>query len=309
MALLFSSKWDDPERWRRAFAELMPGLDMRVWPDTGPVEEIEFALVWAPKRGELRRFPNLRFIASIGAGVEHILRDPDLPNGVPIVRVVDRVLTSRMSEYVLAAVLRHHRNLDVYERLQRERRWEKLPPRDAARRRAGVLGLGVLGSDAARRLAALGFDVAGWSRSPKAVDGVAGFHGPEGLEPLLRRTEVLVCLLPLTDETRGILDARTLALLPPGAAVVNAARGEHVVDADLIAALDSGHLSGATLDVFDKEPLPADHPFWRHDKVLVTPHVASLTDERSAAPQIVENIRRARAGDPLLNAVDRAAGY
>ena len=184
-----------------------------------------------------------------------------------------------------------------------------MPAPDTARRRIGILGLGELGGDAARKLLALGFPVMGWSRRPKDIPGVEGFHGEAGLAAMLARSDILICLLPLTPDTRGVLNARSLGLLPRGAFLLNAARGGHVVQEDLLAALDQGQIAGAALDVFEPEPLPADHPFWAHPKVVLTPHAASITIPRSAAPQVVENIHRARAGRPLINLVDFGAGY
>jgi glyoxylate/hydroxypyruvate reductase len=309
VALMFYSNDDPADRWRRALTDLMPDLDFRVWPDVGDPNEIDVALVWKPPRGELRRYPNLKAILSLAAGVDAMLRDDSLPDHLPIVRMVDPSLTDGMVEYVLLAVLRHHRMFDHYERMHREARWDYVFPPQAAERRVGVMGLGVLGGEVARALAAHRFPVAGWSRGPKTVAGVECFHGGDGLRSFLARTEILVCLLPLTAETADILNADLFARLPRGAAVVNVARGGHLVDADLIAALDSGHLSGATLDVFREEPLPPDHPFWRHPKILVTPHVASYTVPESAAAGVVESVRRVRAGEPLLNVVDRGSGY
>ena len=309
MAMLFQSKVDDPEAWRRALVKLMPDLDFRTWPEVGNRDEIDVALVWRPPPGELKRYPNLKAILSLGAGVDYFLNHADLPQGVPLARLVDPKLTQAMSEYVLFAVLRHHRHIDEFERLQQQRRWRTELPPETESRRVGVMGLGVLGRDAAARLASLGFRAAGWSRTPKQIDAIECFHGPDGLTPFLNRTEILVCLLPLTAATDGIIDARTLAALPEGAYVVNPARGHHVVDEDLLAALDRGHIGGATLDVFRDEPLPQDHPYWRHPKVLVTPHVASAGNPSSATPRVVDNIRRARAGAPLLDQVDLATGY
>ena len=309
MALMFYSNEDPPERWRSALTGLMPDLDFRVWPEVGDPGEIDVALVWKPPRGELRRYPNLRAILLLGAGVDAMMADDSLPDGVPMARMIDPSLTEGMTEFVLIAVLRHHRLLDHYERVQREGRWDYIFPPQASERRVGVMGLGVLGGDAARALAAHGFPVAGWSRTPKAIEGIEGFHGGDGLAAFLARTDILVCLLPLTPATEGILNAETFARLPKGAVVINVARGRHLVDGDLIAALDTGHLAGATLDVFREEPLPPEHPFWRHPKILVTPHVASYTVPEAAAAGVVENIRRARAGAPLLGAVERGRGY
>ena len=309
MALMFYSNEDPPERWRSALSGPMPDLDFRVWPEVGDPGEIDVALVWKPPRGELRRYPNLRAILLLGAGVDAMMADDSLPDGVPMARMIDPSLTKGMTEFVLIAVLRYHRLLDHYERVQREGRWDYIFPPQASERRVGVMGLGVLGGDAARALSAHGFTVAGWSRTPKEIPGVRCFHGDEGLRAFLARTDILVCLLPLTPATEGILNAETFARLPKGAVVINVARGRHLVDGDLIAALDSGHLAGATLDVFREEPLPPGHPFWRHPKILVTPHVASYTVPEVAAAGVVENIRRARAGEPLVGLVERVRGY
>lgn len=309
MTLLFLSDADRAEWWRQELGRRVPGLDMRVWPETGAREDIEFALVWKPPKGELARYPNLKAIFSLGAGVDHLLVDPGLPAGVPICRVVDRALTAQMSEYVLLNVLRYHRQRPAYARQQAAREWRPLKLVQSSERRVGILGMGVLAQDAAAKLIALGFAVAGWSRSAKSIPGVESFHGPDGLAPFLARTEILVCLLPLTPDTEGILNAKTFARLPAGAALINAARGGHLVEEDLIPALDAGQLSAASLDVFRHEPLPAAHPFWGDERITVTPHVASITDPRSIADLVAENIRRARSGEPFLNVVDPARGY
>jgi len=228
---------------------------------------------------------------------------------VPIARMVDPSLSRTMSEYVLLAVLRHHREFDRFEREQRACRWAYSFPPQAADRPIGIMGLGELGSHVAGQLVAQGFPVLGWSRTAKALAGITSYAGRGELHAFLHRSAILVCLLPLTAETHGILDAETFAGLPHGAFVINVARGDHLVEADLLAALDSGHLAGATLDVFRTEPLPPEDPLWRHPKVLVTPHVASYSLPVTAANGVVENIRSARAGQPLRHQVDRARGY
>ena len=316
MTLLFSSKTDDADLWRDALADELQDLDFRVWTpggeggaDGGDPADIEYALVWAPKKGALRKFPNLKAIFSLGAGVDHLMVGRDLPEGVPVVRLVDPGLIRGMREYVIYWVLHHHRHFGEYERLVAEKRWRQLPQADTRKRRVGIMGLGILGADAAANLRGLEIDVAGWSRTSKDLDGVTGFHGADGLGPFLERTEILVCLLPLTPQTEAIINADTLARLPRGAVVINAARGGHVVDEDLLKALDDGHLAAAMLDVFHTEPLPDDHPFWDHPKVTVTPHVASLTVPATAAEAVAENIRRIRAGQPPEPIVDPKAGY
>jgi len=312
MALLFSSKSDDVDRWRNILARELPDLDFRVWTPggegVGDPADIEYVLAWGPKRGTFKGLPNLKCIFSLGAGVDHLI-GRDLPDGVPVVRLMDPGLTRGMSEYVLYWVLHHHRRFADYARGAQENRWQQFPQADTCGRRIGIMGLGVLGLDAAEKLAALEFDVAGWSRRPKELDGIATFHGDAGLKGFLNRTEILVCLLPLTPGTAGILNSKTLSQLPEGAVVINAARGGHVIDDDLIRALDDGPLAAAVLDVFHTEPLARDHAFWDHPKVTVTPHMASLTVPETAALVVTENIRRIRAGQPPEPVVDPETGY
>ena len=309
MALLFRSTVDSSARWRDQLTRLTEELDIRVWPEIGDPAEIDYALVWRPEPGFLASIPNLKLILSLGAGVDHLLGDPQLPRHLPIVRLVDPHMTDAMSEYVVLQVLRLHRHDLDYRTQQQDRVWRELDQKNAADRRVGILGFGELGRDAAKKLTALGFDVAAWSRSEKMVAAVESYAGADGLPRLLGRSEILVCLLPLTAETEGILNACNLALLPQGAALVNAARGAHLVEDDLFAALASGQISGAVLDVFHDEPLPADHPFWHHPRVVVTPHVAAFTNPATAAPIILDNILRFEEGRPLLNRVDPARGY
>ncbi len=309
MALLFKSDIDRGDAWQRALLELEPGLDLREWPEIGDPADIEYALVWQPPRGELRSYPNLKVIFSIGAGIDHLSSDPELPANVPIVRMVEPGLTAGMTEFVLMSVIYHHRFMLDYADQRRKKIWRELEQVPAAERRVGIMGLGVLGSDAAEKLVALHFDVAGWSRAPKDLPGVESYHGAEGFLPFLRRTDILVCLLPLTEETEGILDARAFAALPRGAALISVGRGQHVVEEDLLAALDSGRLGGASLDVFREEPLPRHSPFWDHPRVLLTPHIASMTVARTACEFVIENIRRHKAGQPLRHVVDLDKGY
>lgn len=310
MAVLLSTKAAAIAEWEAALTALEPTLVLHRHPFAGDPAEIEAVVMWTGHDlADLRRYPNLRLVVSMGAGVDHLLAPPGPPPGVPVARLVDALLTRAMSEWVLLNVLRFHRQDPEYRAQQAVRLWHELPAPDTARRRIGILGLGALGADAAGKLAALGFPVSGWSRRPKSLPGIACHHGTDGLDAVLRASDILVCLLPLTPATRGILDARAFALLPRGAFVLNAARGGHVVQPDLLAALDSGHLAGAALDVTEPEPLPADSPIWSHPKVVLTPHAASVTIPASVAPQVIENIRRAHAGQPILNLVDPATGY
>jgi glyoxylate/hydroxypyruvate reductase len=309
MALLFRSSVDSEARWKPQLGQLRPELEVRVWPEVCDPADIDYALVWRPEPGLLASLPNLKLILSLGAGVDHILCDPLLPNDVPIVRLVDPYMIDAMSEYVVLQVLRLHRQDLDYRAQQEAADWRELEQKNAAARRVGILGAGALGQDAGRKLKGLGFDVALWSRSERTVEGLASYAGAAGLPALLGRSEILVCLLPLTSQTEGILNASTFTLLPTGAALINAARGGHLMEDDLLAALASGQLSAAVLDVFREEPLPAGHRFWRHPRVIVTPHIAAATHPPTAAPIILDNIRRFEEGRPLLNRVDPAQGY
>jgi len=298
--------------WQDHLQSLLPDIECRAWSNPGDLADIEIAVVWKPPAGELKRFPNLRAIVSIGAGIDHVLDDPELPRHIPIIRTTGQDLKIRMREYVTLHVLRLHRRLPEIEAAQQRREWLQLVNPPAYERKVGLLGLGDLGTDCARALGALGFDVAGWSKRKKTVPGIdsfAGQEGQDGLAAFLKRTEILVCLLPLTSATRGILNADLFNKLPSGASIINAARGGHLVDDDLLDALDSGQISAATLDVFHQEPLPADHPFWQHPKILVTPHIASLIDPVTGGKTIAANVRKFLAGDPIPDLVDLEQGY
>jgi glyoxylate/hydroxypyruvate reductase A len=308
-AIAFISEWDNGERWRGEIERHIGASDWRNWPQLGRFDDIEVALAWAPPGGLLATLPNLKLIVSLGMGVDHLLKDDALPQGIPITRIHDPQLIEQMVEYALLASLRVLRLSDDYDALQRQGKWQRLELREAKDCRVGVMGLGAIGQQVAQAHLTAGFSVRGWARRAHKIDRVECFHGNGGLAPFLSGTDLLICVLPLTAETRGILHARTLALLPRGAHVVNIARGGHVLDADLLAALDSGHLAGATLDVFNAEPLPADHPFWRHPRIRITPHIAGQTNARTAAPGVADNIRRLRSELPLQNLIERSAGY
>ncbi len=275
---------------------------------------VGYVLSWRHPPGALNGLPNLKVVFSLGAGVDHLLVDPALPDA-PIVRVVDSDLTARMSEWVVMHALIHLRQLRRYERQQRERLWadDDGQPK-AADVQVGVLGLGVLGRDAAAKLGTLGFRVAGWSATPKTLDGVDTFSGADGLARLLAQTDMLVVLLPLTAETKGLLDAGLFARLKRdgplgGPILINAGRGGLQVDADIVAALASGALKGASLDVFEREPLPVDSPLWRHPAVYVSPHNAAISEAGAIAAAIARQIEAFERGEPLENVIDRARGY
>ncbi|WP_142848413.1 glyoxylate/hydroxypyruvate reductase A [Telmatospirillum sp. J64-1] len=308
-AILFYSEFDDPEEWRGHLRELAPWLDFRVWPDVGDPADIEWALVWKPPPGELRRFPNLRLIVNLGAGADSILADRTLPEHVPICRIVDPEMGRMMAQFALLAVMRHHRDFVSFERAKRQAEWRYIHPKPASAVRVGVMGLGSLGREAAALIASMGYRVAGWSRSPKRLEGIDTYAGQEELGAFLARSDILISLLPLTEETRDLIGRDVFSRLPRGAVFISLGRG-HVVDEDaLVEALRSGQVGEATLDVFRQEPLPKEHPFWAMEQVMITPHLASVAMAATSAPQVVENLLRTRAGQPPLNEVDRRKGY
>jgi glyoxylate/hydroxypyruvate reductase A len=311
--LLAVTDWD-PAPWLARFTALAPDRTV-VTPETlADPASIRYALSWRHRPGALADLPDLRAIFSLGAGVDHVLADPRLPD-VPIVRVVDPDLTARMSEWVVMQVLLHHRQFRRYDRQQAGKIWAEDEAQPAAAEvRVGILGLGELGLDAARKLQAIGFDVAGWSRSRKSAPGLESFHGADGLDALLARTDILVCLLPLTPDTRGLLNASLFAGLArdgrlDGPFLINAGRGGLQVEADIVAALDAGVLKGASLDVFETEPLPAASPLWAYPNVFVSPHNAAVSAPGSIARYIAEQILAFERGEPLRNVVDRGRGY
>ena len=314
MALLIVTRKIRADCFAEGLIRLDPDLDVRVWPETGNVADIRYALVWKPEHGVLATLSNLEVIFSIGAGVDHILGDPNLPD-VPLVRFVDPNLTMRMTEYVCLHVLLHQRRMLDYAELQREKNWRDWSQQPGANEvRVGVMGLGVLGLDAVEKLKILGYQVAGWSRSQKEIEGVECFSGNDGLQPFLARTDILVCLLPHTPETEGFLNADLIASLPqdgplPGPVLINAGRGRVQVEADILAALEDGSLWEASLDVFEEEPLPASSPLWSHPRVVITPHNASISDDRAVCRYFTEQIARHERGEPLQNVVDPKQGY
>ncbi|WP_428415880.1 2-hydroxyacid dehydrogenase [Methylibium sp.] len=298
---------DEAATWRAALAAALPGEHLVETTDAA--DDIEIAIVANPRPGALAGLPRLRLIQSLWAGVDRLLVDPTLPAGVPIVRMVDPAMNVAMAETALWAVLALHRGFFRYARLQREGRWAPHGQRRADEMVVAVLGLGQMGRGAALRLSAQGYRVLGWSARPNAVEGIETHAGDAALDALLARADIVLDLLPLTPATRGLFDATRFARMKPGAGFVNLARGAHVVEADLLAALDAGPLRHAVLDVFQTEPLPAGHAFWSHPRVTVLPHAAAQTDPRSAASVVAANLRAWRAGQSLQHVVDRARGY
>jgi len=271
---------------------------------------IDYVLSFRPPPGLLKTLTKLKAVLSLGAGVDGFFADPEFPKHVPLVRFVDDTLSQEMAQYIVMHVLIHHRAQRMFDAAQRESKWRQiLLPRRTEDTRVGILGLGEIGTVAAQHLRGLGFSVRGWSRSAKAVDGVKAFSGTEELDAFLAESDILVCVLPLTPDTRGILNAQTFAKVPKGAFVINVARGGHVIENDLIAAVDSGHLSGAALDVFQTEPLPETSPLWAHPKIAVTPHVAAISDPAAGVRSVLDSIARSERGEPLRNVVDMTRGY
>jgi len=294
-------------KWTEVFKQLAPEIDFRVWPDFGKLEDIDFAVAWRPPEGVLASFPHLKAIHSIGAGVNYIVEDTSLPN-VPILRVVDDRLTSDMAQYVSHAVLDHFLKSQRYRQAQKDNLWKPSHPL-TPQTTVGVLGLGEIGSYTAKVLQMLHLNVIGYSRSAKHDLPFKAYHGDDQLDTFLNHTDILICLLPLTQQTKNILNKDLFYKLKKGAYIINVGRGTHLVEEDLIKAIDDEQLSGATLDVFRKEPLPSDHPFWQHNKITITPHVASQTVPERVCQLILDNYQRLQTGKPLLNEVDLDKGY
>ena len=309
-ALLYYSEQDPAELWSQELRKALPeDIDVRLYPELGNAEEIEFALCWQAKPGMLARLPNLKLIFSMAAGFDHVLQDPQRPSNVPIVRIIDNTLSTMMSEFAAYAVLGFHRYMPAFHADQRNKVWGRRWPQYTPETHIGVLGIGAIGTDVAQKLQALGFQVHGWSRTKKSLDGVICHAGESGLFEMLPQCQQIVSVLPLTAETEGIINNRTIAALPQGAYITNIGRGGHVVDEDLLAALESGHIAGAFLDVFNEEPLPTEHSYWDHPNVIITPHIAGEIVPQSCAHSIATNIRRYRSGEQVQGIADLERGY
>lgn len=309
MAIYFHWEQATDSLWRSAFEAAGSGSDIRLEGAIGDPDDVDYAVVWAPPVGRLAQFQNLKYIFSIGAGVTHITLDPDAPLNVPIVRLQDDMLVLDMSCHVIHWVLHFHRYYNRYKLYETERKWLRHRYPENGDRRITVLGLGQTGLEACRRLRDLEFDVTGWSRSPKELDGVKCLHGEQTFHQVMRQADILVNLLPLTPETTDLINTDTLSLMPAGAFIINCSRGGTIVDADLLAALNSGHIEAAALDVFREEPLEKSDAYWSHPKVSVTPHAAAPSNERSAARFIANHIRRAQEGGEPWPIVDLERGY
>jgi glyoxylate/hydroxypyruvate reductase A len=313
-AFLFVTPTWDGHAWAREMAKAAPHLEMRVWPEIGKLEDIHYVAAWLPPPNVVASLPSLKVIYSLGAGVDAILGDKTLPAGVPIVRVNDADLTNRMSEYIVLHCLLNHRQQRRLDQQQAEKNWHGFPQHAAGAVTVGVMGLGVLGQDAAKKLAMMGFRVVGWSQSNKSLPNVKTFAGAAELDAFLGETDILVSLLPATPETDGLFNRTMIRKLsrkgPFGAPIlINAGRGRQQVEGDILAALNAGDLHAATLDVFGKEPLPKDSPLWTHPRVTITPHNAADSEPDAICQYVAGEIARFERGEPLRNLVDRARGY
>lgn len=308
MQIVYKSEPERGRLWQRWLAQHAPDIQLHIWPETGEAEQVEALIAWQPPVDMAACFPNLKLLFSVGAGADQF--DPcTLPPDLPVIRMIEPGLTQGMVEYVTFSVLGLHRDIPRYFQQQRQQQWQAHSARPAAQRRVGVMGLGELGQAALRQLVALGFDCAGWSRTPRQCAGVQCWHGDDQLADFLAHSDILVCLLPLTATTQGLLNSALFNQLPYGAALVQAGRGPQLNHHDLLLALDCGQLRAAVIDVTDPEPLPADHPFWHHPAIWLTPHIASQTQNDSAIAALLDNLRRYQRGEPLHGVIDRSRGY
>ena len=308
MTLLYKSSAQRGCVWKELFAQEAPDIEFRLWPDAGNPADVRYLAAWEPPAELISTFPNLEVLFSVGAGVDQFDLS-QVPRQVQVVRMIEPLLTQGMAEYVALATLALHRNLIDYVDAQRERRWTPIELVPAAERRVSVMGLGTMGRAAIEALRPFGFQLAGWSRSKRTIADVECFAGADSLDAFLGRSDILICLLPLTPETSGILRRETFEKLPSGARLINAARGAHLVEQDLLHALASGQISGAILDVLAQEPPPADHPFWNHPRILITPHMASNTSAESGGRALLDNVLRHERGEPMMGVVQRELGY
>lgn len=308
MSILLVSTSRDPKQWAASLKEKNDALDIQIYPDVDRPDDVEFAISWKHPEGLYQEYPNLKVIASMGAGVNHILKDDQLPKDVKVTRIVDDQLTKDMSQFVLLQCLAVSRNLFTHLNDQSSKSWNTKPYQTPEKTSVGIMGFGVLGQAAGKVLKSNGFDVIGYANSSKTVDGIE-VYGSDQQDEFLKNTQILVCLLPVTSETKGVLNLKLFEKLKQDAYLINVARGEHLVEEDLIGAIDQGALRGASLDVFQQEPLPESHPFWSHENIQITPHIASMTDPESVAHQLLENYRRMKNGESLMNEVNVDKGY
>ena len=307
MALLICAPDRSNERLAADLKKRLPGVDVRIWPAVGEPTDIEFALLWKHPEGLVQTLPNLKAISSLGAGIEHLVNDPDIPKTLLIGRLAGPKLARDMATWLVGQVISHWPDFNRFDNQQRAKQWQAWAP--TKKPRVGILGMGAMGREAAHAFQALGFDVDGYSISGDGPESIQMHTGQTGLMTLASQSDYLICLLPLTDETRGILDKNLMAKMPRDSVLINVGRGAHLVEADLLKALDLGHPKHAILDVFSTEPLPQDHPFWTHPQIRVSPHSAALTDPSEAADLVAQSYRDVMAGKPPLGRVDLSKGY
>ncbi|WP_460135274.1 2-hydroxyacid dehydrogenase [Pseudomonas sp. S1_E04] len=308
MALLYKSDPVRGQHWKTLFAQHAPDIEWRAWPDIGNPQDIEYLAAWQAPDDLMQVLPNLKVLFALSAGVDQ-LDLSNLPPQLPVVRLLDPGITRGMCEYASWAVLSLHRDMLRYRQQQITRCWQAHLLQPAADRRVGVMGLGTQAQQILATLAPMGFALSGWARSPHRLTGVDCYAGEAQLPAFLGQCDILLCVLPLTEQTQGILNRRLFAQLPKGAALINMGRGGHLVEEDLLEALGSGQLSGAVLDVLQEEPAPTDHPFWDHPQIVLTPHIAAMTQPASAFGVLLENIRRHQRGEHMVGEVDRHKGY
>ncbi len=306
--VVFCAGQTDPARWVEGLARLLPEFEVEVF-DPRASGRSDYAVVWAPPAALFDTETSLKAIFNLGAGIDALMRMPNLPKDIPVVRLGDAGMSVQMAEYVCHAVIRHTRELDLFESASRSGHWTFRKPTIRSHYPVGIMGLGAIGARVAQALVDFEYPVRGWSRTEKNLPGVTCYSGAAGLDPFLRSTRILVCVLPLTPETDSILNRENLAKLIEDAYLINVARGAHLVDADLLALLESGQLAGATLDVFREEPLPADHPFWSHPQIVMTPHISARTLRDASLAQIAGKIEQLERGLPIEGIVDRRCGY
>ena len=309
MCILFHAQDANPAPWLAALQAALPDAQLRVW-EAGDVAPADYAVVWKPPVAMLQDRTDLKAVFNLGAGVDAILQlGAALPAGVPIVRLDDAGMGVQMAEYVTHAVLRYFRRFDQLEAQQQRGEWRFLKAFEKAQFPIGILGLGILGSRIAAGLAPFGFPLHGWSRSQKDLPGITCHAGADGLDAFLAASRVVVCILPLTTETSGLLNRETLSRMPRGSYLINVARGDHLIEEDLLALVQEGQIAGATLDVFRQEPLPAEHPFWQEPRITITPHIAAVTLRGDSVRQIADKINRLEQGATIEGVVDRVRGY
>ena len=307
LVICFNNK--DPQPWSKILKERLPNVDIEIYPTVKDSHKVTFALCWKPDKNVLEQFPNLKVIQSVGASIDHLTTSQNLNDNLAVSRIVDHHLSEDMYEFVLASILSHIKQFPVYTEDKNQKIWKQKPYNTIANTVIGILGAGKIGAHVATKLAQFGFEVEAWSRSKKNLPQVFTYSGETGLTSTLHDTDILINILPLTEETTDILNYQTLSQLNPNAYLINVGRGEHLVEADLIKLLDQGHLSGAHLDVFRTEPLPESHPFWIHEKIRITPHVAAITRLDSASKIVSANYQRMIKGQDLINLVSIEKGY